>query len=62
MWEVLVNDFVKGCDEIIQKSNSSQEVITALRSGKVTILDVYQTLYDNHEKEIKECMKNVQRI
>ena len=49
----LINDFVKGCDEIIQKSNSSQEVITALRSGKVTILDVYQTLYDNHEKEIK---------
>ena len=58
----LINDFVKGCDEIIQKSNSSQEVITALRSGKVTILDVYQTLYDNHEKEIKESMKNVQRI
>lgn len=58
----LINNFVEGCDEIIQKSNSSQEVVTALKSGKVTILDVYQTIYDKHEKEIKECMKNVQRI
>lgn len=58
----LLSDFVKGCDEIIQKSNSYQEVVIALSAGKVTILDVYQVLYDNHEKEIKECMKRLQRI
>lgn len=58
----LLNDFVEGCDEIIQKSNSSQEVVIALSAGKVTILDVYQVIYDNHEKEIKECIKKLQRI
>lgn len=58
----LLNDFVEGCDEIIKKSNSAQEVVVALSAGKVTILDIYQVIYDNHEKEIKECMKKIQRI
>lgn len=58
----LLNDFVKGCDEIIQKSNGLQEILNALSAGKITILDVYQVLYNNHEKEIKECLKKLHRV
>lgn len=58
----LISSFVEQCDKIVQESSIFQEVIEAFEAGEVTILGVYQTIYDKHEKEIKECMKKVQSI
>lgn len=58
----LIKKFVEECDEIINKCNCVEEVVSAFNEGKITILDVYQTIYDRHEKEIRECIKREQRI
>lgn len=58
----LLKRFIKECEGIIQGENGYEEVFTAISTGKITIIDIYQDIYNKHEKEIKECIIRLQRV
>ena len=55
----LREDFMEKCCNILDKKECFDEMMTTISIGTVTVLGAYQVLYEKHEKEIKECMKEL---